>query len=91
MYSDLVKARNVLFDAWYMDEIMELTVSTEIIDSFKRKSFPLLSNKKEDFIQYANLCQLRSFNLKYVLAKIETVAKRAERLLSLLKEEYHLE
>ena len=91
MYSDLVKARNILFDAWYMDEIMEINVSTEIIDSFKKKSFPLLSYKKEDFIQYANLCQLRSFNLKYVLAKIETVAKRAEKLLALLKEEYHLE
>jgi hypothetical protein len=91
MYSDLVNARNILFDAWYMDEIMEINVSTEIIDSFKKKSFPLLSYKKEDFIQYANLCQLRSFNLKYVLAKIETVAKRAQKLLALLKEEYHLE
>jgi hypothetical protein len=70
---------------------MELTVSTEIVESFKKKSFPLLSNKKEDFINYANLCQLRSFNLKYVLARIETVAKRAEKLLALMKEEYHLE
>ena len=91
MYSDLVKARNVIFDAWYLDEIMELNVSNEKIDSFKKKSFPLISNKKEDFMNYANLCQLRSFNLKYVLVRIETVSKRAERLLSLLKEEYHLE
>jgi hypothetical protein len=91
MYGDLVKARNAIFDAWYLDEIMELTVSTEIVESFKKKSFPLVSNKKEDFINYASLCQLRSFNLKYVLARIETVSKRAERLLALLKEEYHLE
>jgi|SRR5688572_27266479 len=90
MNSDLIKARNAIFDAWYLDEIMELTESTEKIDSFKKKSFPLLSNKKEDFIQYANLCQVRSFNLKGVLARIETVARRAEKLLSLLKEEYHL-
>lgn len=91
MYSDLVKARNTIFDSWYLDEIMELTVSHEVIDSFKKKSFPLLSNKKEDFIQYANLCQLRSFNLKYVLARIETVSKRADNLLTLLKTEYHFQ
>ena len=91
MYSDLVKARNTIFDSWYLDEVMELTVSQEVIDAFKKKSFPLLSNRKEDFIQYANLCQLRSFNLKYVLVRIETVSKRADTLLSLLKKEYHLE
>ena len=90
MYSDMVKARNAIFDAWYLDEIMELNVSNEKIDSFKKKSFPLVSNKKEDFINYANLCQLRSFNLKYSLVRIETVARRAEKLLALLKEEYHL-
>jgi hypothetical protein len=91
MYSDMVKARNAIFDAWYLDEIMELNVSNEKIDSFKKKSFPLVSNKKEDFINYANLCQLRSFNLKYSLVRIETVAKRAEKLLALLKEEYRLQ
>jgi hypothetical protein len=90
LYSDLVKARNLIFDTWYLDEIMELSVGNETIDSFKKKSFPLLSNKKEDFIQYANLCQLNSFNLKTALIRIEAVAKRAERLLILLKKEYHL-
>jgi hypothetical protein len=90
VYSDLIKARNKIFDAWYLDEIMELTISGERIDSFKKKSFPLLSNKKEDFIQYANLCQLESFNLKLVLTRIETVDKRAESLLGLLKKEYQL-
>jgi hypothetical protein len=87
---DLIKARNIIFDSWYLDDIMDLTVSTEIIDSFKKKSFPLLSNKKDDFIQYANLCHARSFNLSGVLARIETAAQKAERLLALLKEEYHL-
>jgi len=90
MYSDMVRARNVLFDTWYLDEIMDINTSNEKIDSFKKKSFPLASNKKEDFIQYANLCQLRSFNLKYSMVRIETVAKQAEKLLALLKEEYHL-
>jgi hypothetical protein len=90
VYSDLIKARNKIFDAWYLDEIMELTISAEKIDSFKKKSFPSLSNKKEDFIQYANLCQLQSFNLKLVLIRIEMVDKRAESLLTLLKKEYQL-
>jgi hypothetical protein len=90
VYSDLIKARNKIFDAWYLDEIMELTVSAQKIDSFKKKSFLLLSNKKEDFIQYANLCQLQSFNLKLVLLRIEMVDKRAEVLLTLLKKEYQL-
>jgi len=90
VYSDLIKARNKIFDAWYLDEIMELTVSAEKIDSFEKKSFPLLSNKKEDFIQYANLCQLESFNLKLELTRMETVDKRAESLLTLLKKEYDL-
>ena len=90
MYSDMVKARNAIFDAWYLDEIMELNLDTEKIDSFKKKSFPLVSNKKEDFLNYANLCQLRSFNLRYSLVRIEAVARRAEKLLKLLKQEYHL-
>ena len=91
VYSDLVKARDKIFDGWYFDEIMELTISPEKIDSFKKKSFPLLSNKKEDFIQYANLCQMESFNQKLVLIRIESVDKRAKSLLTLLKKEYHLE
>lgn len=88
LYSDLIKARNKIFDTWYLDEIMNLNVSAEKIDSFTKKSFPLLSNKKEDFIQYANLCQLESFNLKMELKRMQTVDKRAENLLALLKKEY---
>jgi hypothetical protein len=91
MYSDLVKARNVIFDAYYFDEIMTFTASNEKVDSFKKKSFTLLSNKKEDFIQYANFCQIRSYNMKYAQIRIEKAVKRAETLLALLKEEYHLE
>lgn len=90
VYIELVKARNKIFDAWYLDEVMDLSVGTEKIDSFKKKNFPLLSTNKEDFIQYANLCQLRSYDLKNVLIRIDTVAKRADRLIVLLKEEYHL-
>ena len=90
IFNDLLKARNALFDAWYFNDIMDLTVAAEKVDSFKKRTFPLLSNNKEDFLQYANLCQVRSFDLKRVLIKIEIVAKRAEGLLLLLKKEYHL-
>jgi hypothetical protein len=46
MYSDLVKARNTLFDAWYLDEIMEINVSAGKIDSFKKNSFPCFQTRK---------------------------------------------
>ena len=91
LYNELVIARNVIFDAWYFDEIMELTVGKEKIDSFKQKSLPLLSTRQEDFKQYANLCQLRSFNVKYSLMRVKKAAERAKTLLALLKKEYHLE
>jgi hypothetical protein len=90
MYNELVMARNIIFDAWYFDEIMELTVSKEKIDSFKQRSLPFLSTKPEHFKQYANLCQVRSFNMKYSLLRVERAIERARSLLLLLKKEYHL-
>jgi hypothetical protein len=91
LYAELVMARNVIFDGWYFDEIMELTVGKEKIDSFKQKSLPLLSTKQEDFKRYANLCQIRSYNMRYSLMRVEKTAERAKTLLVLLKKEYHLE
>ncbi len=90
-HGDLVRARNTIFDAWYLDEIMDLSVSAEKVDSFKKKSFPLLSNNKKDFILYANLCQIRAFDLKNVVERIKGAQNKAEQLLMLLKKEYHLE
>lgn len=89
-YADILRYRDRLFNAWYLDEIMDMAVSAEKIDSFKRKNLPLLSHRKEDFIQYANICQIRSNNNKnLVLRKIETL-NRAEALLEVLKEVYHI-
>ena len=90
MYNEMTKTRNRIFDAWYFDEIMDLTISGEKIDSFKQRSFPLLSNKQEDFIEYANLCQLRSYNTKYALERVQRAAGRAGNLIVLLKREYRL-
>ena len=90
IYGDLIRSRNLLFDAYYLDEIMDFDRVSINIDSFKHKDIPLLSNKKEDFIQYANLCQLRSYNNKYLLRSEQAALKQAEILLAELKDKYHL-
>ena len=90
-HGELVKARNIIFDSWYMDEIMDLNVGAEVVDSFKKKSFPLLSNNKKDFMLYANLCQIRAFDLKNVVERIQGAQTKAVQLLNLLKTEYHLD
>ena len=90
IYGELVRLRNVLFDAYYMDEIMDFDRAQVNIDSFKFRNLPLLSNKKEDFIQYANLCQLRSYNNKYLYRSKQETLKQAELLLGALKDNYNL-
>ena len=91
IYNELLQWRNQLFNAYYLDEIMEFTISSSKIDSFKKSDPPLLSEKKEDFIHYANLCQLRSYNNKYTLNYLLDVLKKAEDLIQTIKKEYHLQ
>ena len=85
-----IKARNLIFDSWYIDEIMSLNVSSSKVDSFKQTSYPLLSRKKEDFIQYASFCQVRSFNIKRLVERLTIALNNAEKLMLLLKKEYRL-
>ncbi|HEX5651817.1 MAG TPA: hypothetical protein VFX58_02010 [Chitinophagaceae bacterium] len=90
-YADILRLRDKLFNAYYLDEVMSLEISKGKIDSFKLRSMPLLSHEKEDFIQYANICQIRSNNNKNLLTiKLETL-KSAEKLLEVLKGVYRLE
>ena len=89
--NEVLKARNQIFDSWYLDEIMSLTVSSSKVDSFKQTSPPLLSGKKEDFIQYASFCQVRSFNIKRLVERLAIALNKAEKLMLLLKKEYHLQ
>ncbi len=89
-YNDIIKSRNKIFNAFYFDEIMDLNISAATIDSFKRKTMPLLSSNKNDFIQYANLCQLRSYNSRSTTQVARACLKSATNLLSELKKEYHL-
>jgi hypothetical protein len=88
MYADIIKARNILFNTNYLDPIMDFDRATVNIDSFKLSNFPLLSDKREDFIQYANFCQLRSYNNKYLLRSKQATLQQAEILLTTLKEKY---
>ena len=89
-YAEILKRKDKLFNAYYMDEIMNLNITNEKIDSFKRKNIPLLSTQKEDFVQYANICQIRSNNNKNLISrKMETLDK-AEKLLEVLKEVYQI-
>ena len=88
--NEIVKARNQLFDAYYLNEIMSPSVADEMVTSFKQKSFPLLTNKRADFIQYANFCQLRSHDQKFIETLMQKQLQTTQELLTLLKEEYHL-
>ena len=89
-YNDIIKARNKIFNSFFIDEIMRLDIPQEKIDSFKKRTIPLLSNQQEDFIQYANLCQLRSYNNKTLLRHQQQAYTKAVILLAELKKEYGL-
>jgi hypothetical protein len=89
-YLEVVKWRNQLFNMYLMNEIMDLDVPLSKIDSFKKKPLPLLSLRKEDFMQYANISQLRVGTNKFLYSVYEEVFKNGESLLALLKKEYHL-
>jgi hypothetical protein len=89
-YNDIIKTRNQVFNAFYFDEIMRLDISGGKIDSFKQEKMPFLSNRKEDLLQYANLCQLRSYNNKGIMEIAVYLLKNAGDLLVELKKEYHL-
>jgi hypothetical protein len=91
VYALILSARDKIFNAWYLDEVMNLDLSATKIDSFKQKTIPYLSDKKEDFIQYANICQIRSNNNKSLLIRQQEALKKAEELLAILKSKYHLE
>ena len=90
LYNELTKTKNALFNGWYMDKIMDFDFPGVSIDSFKKASPPLLSKDKKEFIQYANYCQLRSYNNKFLLRQTELALKYAETLLAELKKEYGL-
>ena len=89
-YLEVIKWRNQLYNIFMMEEVMNLNVPYSKIDSFKKREIPLLSSRKEDFIQYANISQYRSGSNEFLYTLYENVFKKGESLLALLKKEYHL-
>jgi hypothetical protein len=90
-YSAIILARNKIFNAYYMNEIMSMDISSEKVDSFKLQNIPLLSHDQNDLIQYASLCQLRSYNNKGNAKSCAETLKKAIELLAILKKNYDLE
>jgi hypothetical protein len=90
VYPILLTTRNKIFNAYFFDDVMDLNLSAEKIDSFKQRTMPFLSENKEDFIQYANICQLRSFNNKNLMVRKSETLKKGEQLLATLKNKYKL-
>ena len=83
-YLEVIKWRNQLFNIFLMKEVMDLNIPNSKIDSFKKREIPLLSSRKEDFIQYANISQFRSTNNEFLYTHYENVFKEGESLLALL-------
>jgi len=90
VYELLLNTRNKIFNAYFFDEVMDLGLSAEKIDLFKQKTMPFLSEDKQDFIQYANICQIRSNNNKNLWERKAETLKKGEQLLAILKNKYSL-
>ena len=90
IYEESFRWRNKLFNTYYMNDVMNFDVPYDRIDSFKMKNIPLLNFNKEDFIQYANVCQMRVYNNGFIFDLFHNVFEKGEKLLVLLKKEYHL-
>ena len=91
LYLEVIKWRNQLYNIYLMREVMDLDVPYSKIDSFKYNPLPLLSLRKEDFMQFANITQHRLTSNWVLYTLYEKVFKSGESLLALLKKEYHLD
>jgi hypothetical protein len=69
---------------------MDLSIPYSKIDSFKNNQLSLLSLRKEDFMQFANISQHRLNSNEFLYTRYLNVFKKGETLLALLKKEYHL-
>ena len=90
IYLEVIKWRNQLYNIFLMKEVMDLDIPYSKIDSFKNNPLPLLSLRKEDFMQFANISQHRLINNWFLYTTYENVFKNGKSLLALLKKEYHL-
>ena len=91
LYLEVIKWRNQLYNIFLMREVMDLDVPYSKIDSFKNDPLALLSLRKEDFMQFANIAQHRLTSNWALYTLYEKVFKSGESLLALLQKEYHLD
>ena len=90
VYELLLSTRNKIFNSYFLDEVMDLDLPAGKIDSFKQKTMPFLSEDKQDFIRYANICQIRSNNNKNLWDRKAETLKKGEELIAILKNKYRL-
>ncbi|MFI5158839.1 MAG: hypothetical protein ACHQF4_08230 [Sphingobacteriales bacterium] len=86
-----VQVRNKLFDAYYFMPVMDLRVSARVVKSFKEKKIPLLNDNPKLMIEYANYCQLKSFDDKFIMSLELNLLQKANDLLTALDDEYKFE
>jgi hypothetical protein len=82
-----IQLRNKLFDAYYFTPVMNLNISQVSINLFKKRNIPLLSNDRNMMVEYANYCQLKSFDSKYMKSLEIKLLGRAKYLLQVLTEQ----
>jgi hypothetical protein len=86
----LTETRNKLFIAYYLIPVMNLGITKQVVDSFKKQNFPLLDSSRKLMIEYANYCELKQNNDIYILGLEKDIFADATALLSLLKEQYNI-
>ena len=84
----VVQLRNKLFDAYYFTPVMGLRVPARTVKSFKEKKIPLLDDNPKLMIEYANYCQLKSFDNKFIMRLEQNLLDNAKDLLNVLYKEY---
>jgi len=86
----LIETRNKLFIAYYLIPVMNLGMTKQAVDSFKIQNFPLLDSSRTLMIEYANYCELKQNNDRYILSLEKDLFANATTLLTLLEEQYNI-
>jgi len=86
----LTETRNKLFIAYYLIPVMNLGITKQAVDSFKIQNFPLLDSSRTLMIEYANYCELKQNNDRYVLGLEKDLFANETTLLRMLEEQYNI-
>ena len=71
-----------------MIPVMDLTIAQQAIDSFKRRDLPMLDSSRNLMMEYANYCELKQNNDKYIRNLELDLLKNAAAVLNLINEQY---